>query len=340
MIDLRSDTVTKPTEAMRKVLASAEVGDDIYGDDPSINRLEAWAAERHGFEAALFATSGTQTNLLGLIAQCQRGDEYIVGLEAHTYKYEGGGAAVLGSIQPQPIPMNAFGCLDADAVEAVIKPEDPHFARSKLVTVENTQHGRVLPQTQIDDLRALCQRHGLIFHLDGARAYNAAVKLNIDIAQLLQPFDSASICLSKGLGAPVGSLLLGSADMIKEARKWRKMLGGGWRQGGILAAAAHHALEHHVELLRQDHEHAALLAGLLEESAALRVNQDWLQTNMVWCELSEVDTDKLTSLAKEAGLLISPRGNSMRLVTHLNLTRDDIERAAQIINQSMHALAS
>jgi threonine aldolase len=247
--DLRSDTVTRPTPAMREAMLRAPVGDDVYGEDPTVNTLQARMADELGFEAGLFTPSGTQANLVALMAHCERGDEYLVGMDAHTYKYEGGGAAVLGSIQPQPIPHAADGTLPLDAVERAIKPVDPHFARTRLLCLENTWHGRVLPLDYLAAARALCDRHGLALHLDGARAYNAAVALGLPLREITRPFDSVSICLSKGLGAPVGSVLLGRRALIERAARWRKVCGGGMRQAGLLAAGALHALDHHVERL-------------------------------------------------------------------------------------------
>ncbi|MDP7289739.1 MAG: low-specificity L-threonine aldolase, partial [Phycisphaerae bacterium] len=226
IIDLRSDTVTKPTQAMRDAMATAEVGDDVYSEDPTVNRLEALAAEMLGMEAAVFAPSGTQSNLIGLLSHCQRGDEYIVGQHAHTYKYEGGGAAVLGSIQPQPLAFEPDGTLDLDKVAYAIKPDDFHFARTRLLCLENTHRGLVLPMEYLARAEAFARGRGLSLHLDGARLFNAAVKLDIPVADIARHFDSVSICLSKGLGAPVGSLLCATGSLVKEARKWRQMLGG------------------------------------------------------------------------------------------------------------------
>ena len=227
IVDLRSDTVTRPSRAMREAMAHAEVGDDVYGEDPTVNALQARLADELGFEAGLFVPSGTQSNLIGLMAHCQRGDEYIVGMDAHTYKYEGGGAAVLGSIQPQPIVHAADGTLPLDVVERAIKPVDPHFALTRLLCLENTWHGRPLPLQYLADARALCDRRGLALHLDGARLFNAAVAQGVPAQAIASHFDSVSVCLSKGLGAPVGSVLLGSNTVIDKARRGRKVLGGG-----------------------------------------------------------------------------------------------------------------
>src|SRR5450631_3639016 len=259
-IDIRSDTVTRPSTAMRAAMAQAEVGDDVYGDDPTVNRLQALAAERFGFESALFFASGTQSNLAALMSHCGRGDEYLVGQEAHTYSYEGGGAAVLGSIQPQPLENDADGAISLERIAKAIKPQDIHFARTRLLALENTIGGRVLPMTYLEQVTRFAHEQGLATHLDGARIYNAIVKLEIDERTAVKGFDSVSVCLSKGLGAPAGSVLLGSRDFIGQARRWRKALGGGMRQAGVLAAAGLYALEHHVRYLAQDHANAEYLA--------------------------------------------------------------------------------
>mgnify|MGYP001350317102 CR=1 FL=1 len=226
MIDFRSDTVTKPTNKMRHAMATAEVGDDVYGDDPTVNLLEAKAAERFDFESALFTSSGTQANLVGLLAHCERGEEYIVGQEAHTYKYEGGGAAVLGSIQPQPLQNEKDGTIDLVRAKAAIKPDDFHFARSKLFSLENTIGGKVLPMQYLQEAKVFAKENHLAIHMDGARLMNASVKLGIDAKEIVQGFDSFSLCLSKGLCAPVGSLLIGNQSLIKKARSWLKEVGG------------------------------------------------------------------------------------------------------------------
>jgi threonine aldolase len=249
IVDLRSDTVTKPTPAMREAMARAEVGDDVFGDDPTVNALQQRIATMLGFEAALFVPSGTQSNLVAIMSHCQRGDEYIVGQMAHTYRWEGGGAAVLGSVQPQPLAHQGDGTLALADIEAAIKPDDAHFARSRLLCLENTLGGRALPLAYMRDATALACRRGLAAHLDGARLFNAATALHVSAREIAQHFDSVSVCFSKGLGAPVGSALCGSREFIARAHRWRKMAGGGMRQAGVLAAAALHALEHHVERL-------------------------------------------------------------------------------------------
>src|SRR2546422_8682064 len=260
VVDLRSDTVTRPSAEMRAAMAAAEVGDDVYGEDPTVNRLEALAAEMLDKEAAVFVCSGTQSNLLALMSHCQRGDEYIVGQQAHTYKFEGGGAAVLGSIQPQPLDYEPDGSLDLAGVEAAIKPDDPHFAKTRLLCLENTQAGKVLTLDYLARAGQCAGAKRLRLHLDGARIFNASVDLGVAVTEISRHFDSVSVCLSKGLGAPVASILCGSRGLIAKARRWRKVLGGGMRQAGVLAAAGIYAFEHNVERLAEDHENASALA--------------------------------------------------------------------------------
>jgi threonine aldolase len=318
MIDLRSDTVTRPTAAMREAMLRAEVGDDVYGEDPTVNALQARLAQELGFEAGLFVPSGTQSNLLALMSHCARGDEYLVGMEAHTYKFEGGGAAVLGSIQPQPIPHAPDGTLPLDAVARAIKPVDPHFARSRLLCLENTWHGRPLPLDYLAQAQVFCRERGLGLHLDGARLHNAAVACGVEPRAIARHFDSVSICLSKGLGAPVGSVLVGSHALIDAARRWRKVAGGGWRQAGMLAAACLHALDHHVARLADDHARAARLAAGLRGLTGLQVVAQ--HTNMVFIDVAPERLAAFKSHIEAAGIRMSigylP---SIRLVTHLDI---------------------
>ncbi|MDI1254074.1 low-specificity L-threonine aldolase [Thermomonas sp.] len=327
VIDLRSDTVTQPTAAMRAVMLEAPVGDDVYGEDPTVNALQQRLADELGFDAGLFVPTGTQSNLLALLAHCERGDEYLVGMDAHTYKFEGGGAAVLGSIQPQPIVQADDGSLPLESIASAIKPDDPHFARTRLLALENTWHGRTLPLDYLRSAHDLARSHGLGMHLDGARLFNAAVACKVTAREITRHFDTVSICLSKGLGAPVGSVLLGSHALIDKARRWRKVCGGGWRQAGILAAAGLHALDHHVARLAQDHDRAATLAGSLRGIAGIDLLGQ--HTNMVFIN---VPADRLRALDAhlgEAGIRISigylP---TLRLVTHLDVDDDGIERTA------------
>ena len=326
-VDLRSDTVTRPTAAMREAMRAAEVGDDVYGEDPTVNALQRRLADELGFEAGLFVPTGTQSNLLALLAHCERGDEYLVGMDAHTYKFEGGGAAVLGSIQPQPIVQAGDGSLPLDRVAAAIKPVDPHFARTRLLALENTWHGRTLP---LDYLRAageFARAHGLGCHLDGARLFNAAVACGVPAREIARHFDTVSVCLSKGLGAPVGSVLVGPHALIDKARRWRKVCGGGWRQAGMLAAACLHALDHHVARLADDHARAARLAERLRAIDGLTVLGQ--HTNMVFIDVPAERLRALDAHLREAGIRVSigylP---TLRLVTHLDVDDAGIERAA------------
>ena len=335
MIDFRSDTVTRPTQAMREAMANAPVGDDVYGDDPTINELETWAAERHGFEAALFTSSGTQANLLGLMAHCERGDEYLCGQQAHNYKYEAGGAAVLGSIQPQPIENNPDGSLCFQKLEAAIKPDDFHFARTKLLSLENTINGKILPLSYLAQAREFVNKHNLQLHLDGARVYNAAVALDVDIKEIAQHFDSMTICLSKGLAAPVGSLLLGPKEYIQKARRIRKMLGGGMRQAGILGAAAKLALTEQVPQLAIDHSNAKYLAEQLNTVAGFNVNVKHIQTNIVFARLdSQIDIHDVVQKAKEQDILLSA-SNPIRFVTHKDVSKENIDTFIEFLKREV-----
>ena len=325
ILDLRSDTVTHPTAAMREAGLRAPVGDDVFGDDPSVNALQSRLAADLGFEAGLFVPSGTQSNLLGLMAHCERGDEYLVGMDAHTYKYEGGGAAVLGSIQPQPIPQSPDGTLPLDAVAAAIKPAgDPHFARTRLLALENTWHGRALPLPYLEQAAAFATRHDLGLHLDGARLFNAAVAGGVPAREITKHFDSVSVCLSKGLGAPVGSVLLGDAALIDKARRWRKVVGGGWRQAGLLAAMASYALDHHVERLADDHRRAAQLADALR---ALGLTVDGAHTNLVFVTIPDGRQADLAAHLAEHGIRIAAgRGPVVRLALHLDIDDPGLAR--------------
>ncbi|MDR5756866.1 low-specificity L-threonine aldolase [Caballeronia sp. LZ035] len=328
MIDLRSDTVTRPSQAMLAAMSAAEVGDDVWGDDPTVLKLQATLAERTGKEVGLFFPSGTQSNLAALMAHCARGDEYIVGQAAHTYKYEGGGAAVLGSIQPQPIENADDGSLPLDKIAAAIKPIDNHFARTKLLALENTIGGKVLPAAYVEEAAQLARARGLSVHLDGARAFNAAVASGKPIADICAPFDSVSICFSKGLGAPVGSVLVGPRALLEVAGRWRKVLGGGMRQAGLLAAACLHALDHHVEGLARDHENAERLAAGLAQIEPIKVLSQ--ATNMVFAQIPEAHCASLEAYLKERGILMQMLYAS-RFVTHRDVSREDIDTVIQAV---------
>ena len=306
-----------------QAMMTAETGDDVYGEDPTVNALEGLAAEMTGKECGLFVSSGTQSNLLALLAHCERGDEYIAGQQAHTYRYEAGGGAVLGSIQPQPLPFNARGEIDLKDAATAIKPDDFHFARTRLICLENTQAGKVLSLDYLDAFSDFAAEHQLRSHLDGARVFNAAVKLGVPVQQISRHFDSVSICLSKGLAAPVGSVLLGDAETIKKARRWRKMLGGGMRQAGILAAAGIYALNHHVDRLAEDHRRAAALAAALSQMTRLGVSEA-PETNMVMLKATPADFEALCQHMAAQDIILS----SPRLVLHRDV--DDVDLAAII----------
>ncbi len=332
LIDLRSDTVTRPTPAMLAAMAAAEVGDDVFGDDPSVNALQARIAAMLGKEAALFVPTGTQSNLCALMAHCQRGDEYIVGQMAHTYRWEGGGAAVLGSIQPQPLPNQADGSILLADIEAAIKPDDAHFAKSRLLALENTWGGQVLPLGYIEAATALARERGLATHLDGARLFNAAVASAMPVQQIAGHFDSVSVCFSKGLGAPVGSALVGSRELIARAHRIRKMLGGGMRQAGVLAAAALHALDHHVDRLAEDHANARALAEGLQGLSGVTVQPP--QTNILFVDLMPEKAAGVVERLCAAGVLCTGLYR-LRFVTHLDVNADDIQRALAILRATL-----
>lgn len=323
IVDLRSDTVTRPSAGMRRAMAEADVGDDVFGDDPTVNRLQARAAELLGFEAGLLFPTGTQSNLAALMTHCGRGDEYLVGQDAHTYRFEGGGGAVLGSIQPQPLNHRPDGSIDLAEVEANIKPDDAHFARTRLLALENTIGGKAIPRPYFDEALALAKRRGLGTHLDGARLFNAAVALGIDAREAARGFDSVSVCLSKGLGAPAGTLLLGGKDFIHRARRTRKLLGGAMRQAGIVAAAGLYGLEHNVARLAEDHANAVRLADGLR---ALGYEVEGPYTNMVFVRPRTAEVAAAKGVFERYGVVALP-GPRMRLVTHLDVDAAGIGRA-------------
>ena len=322
--DFRSDTVTKPTPGMRDAMYRAEVGDDVHREDPTINKLENKVAELFDMEAGLYVSSGTQGNLTALLSHCQRGDEYIVGQIAHTYKYEGGGAAVLGSIQPQPLDLSDDGTIDLEKARKVIKPDDEHYAITRLLCLENTQFGKALPMSYLEEAGQFVRDHSLSLHLDGARVFNAAVKWGVDVSEVTRQFDSVSACFSKGLGAPVGSMVCGSRDFIAECLRWRKLLGGGMRQAGIVAAAALYAVENHVERLAEDHENAEYLAGKLQEVDEIEIDFHENQTNMVFVKISDDECEKLCKFLHSRGILIEA-GSPLRLVAHLDVDRGAVD---------------
>ena len=331
-IDFRSDTVTWPTPAMRQAMAQAPLGDDVYGEDPTINELESLAATMVGKEAALFVASGTMGNLCAILTHANRGDEAIVGQDAHTFRYEAGGMAVLGGVTPHPLPTDKYGRLDPVAVETAVRPDDPHYPRSRLLLLENSygrKQGYPLPPDYFATMRALADQHNLRIHLDGARLFNAAVAQSVPATTLTQSVDSVSFCLSKGLCAPVGSLLCGSAEFIEQARRMRKLVGGGMRQAGVLAAAGLIALTEMIERLADDHHHAQQLAQGLQKLPGIQVDPDTVKTNMVFFSLSEdlpLTADAVaTALRQEANIWLGATGpRSFRAVTHYWINADHI----------------
>ena len=334
IVDLRSDTVTRPTAAMRAAMLEAPLGDDVFGDDPTVNALQDRIAAMLDKEAALFVPSGTQSNLVAIMSHCQRGDEYLVGQMAHTYRWEGGGAAVLGSVQPQPIEHQGDGTLELEAIAAAVKPDDAHFARTRLLCLENTLGGKALPLEYIAQATGVARERGLATHLDGARLFNAAIKLGVSAHDIAEHFDSVSVCFSKGLGAPVGSALVGSAEFIRRAHRWRKMLGGGMRQAGVLAAAARHALDHHVQRLADDHALAQRLADGLQGLPGLTVEPP--QTNIVFADLQGPRASGLIEHLKTRGVLATGLYR-LRFVTHLDVDAAGIDRAIAAVREHLGA---
>lgn len=336
-VDLRSDTVTQPTEVMRAAMMAAPLGDDVFGDDPTVNALQERIAAITGKEAALFMPSGTQSNLCGILAHCGRGDEYIVGQLAHTYRYEGGGAAVFGSVQPQPLTQDAQGRMALADITAAIKPDDMHFARTRLLCLENTWNGHVMPDDYLRGATALARETGLHTHLDGARVFNAAVASAASgqgalerLREIADPFDSLSVCFSKGLGAPVGSALCGSRELIDRARRIRKMAGGGLRQAGLLAACALHALDHHVDRLADDHANARRLADGLAGIEGLTVKS--AETNIVFVDVADGRGPALLDFLKLNGVLATGL-IGLRFVTHLQVGAAGIDHATATVRR-------
>ena len=334
IVDLRSDTVTRPTAGMREAMMSAELGDDVFGDDPTVNALQDRIAAMLDKEAALFVPSGTQSNLVAVMTHCGRGDEMLVGQMAHTYRWEGGGAAVLGSVQPQPIEHQPDGTLALADIAAAIKPDDSHFARTRLLCLENTLGGRALALDYMAAATALARQHGLATHLDGARLFNAAIKLGVSAHDIAEHFDSVSVCFSKGLGAPVGSALVGSRAFIARAHRWRKMLGGGMRQAGVLAAAARYALDHHIHRLADDHALAQRLADGLQGVSGLSVEPP--QTNIVFADARGERAAGLVAHLKSRGVLATGLYR-LRFVTHLDVDADGIDRAIAAVREHFAA---
>jgi len=346
LVDLRSDTVTQPTPAMREAMMAAPLGDDVFGTDPSVNALQEKIAALLGFEAALFVPTGTQSNLCAILSHCGRGDEYIVGQQAHCYRWEGGGAAVFGSVQPQPLDHAPDGTLPLAQIEAAVKPDDAHFARTRLLALENTLGGKLLPFEYVQAATDLAKSKGLQRHLDGARLFNAATAqaalnkrsdIRAEARRIAQCFDSVSVCFSKGLGAPIGSALVGSREFIARAHRIRKMAGGGMRQAGLLAAAASHALDHHVDRLAEDHALAQRLAEGLEGIEGLKVEAP--HTNIVFVDLTgaaQARSSQLLAHLNQQGILATGLYR-LRFVTHLDVDAAGVDRAVAAIRGFFNA---
>lgn len=324
-VDMRSDTVTRPTEGMRAAMMAAEVGDDVYGDDPTVNALQDKAAALLGKEAALLMSSGTQGNLCAMMAHCQRGEEILTGSDYHVFVDEAGGASVLGGIMFAPMPIGADGGIDVADIDRTVKPDDEHCAISRLLTLENTWHGRAVPMARTNAAARRAREHGLLVHFDGARMMNACVKLGVSPAEMLAEVDSVSLCLSKGLGTPAGSILAGSREMIKKARRVRKLVGGGMRQVGILAAAGIYALDHHIDRLAEDHANALRLAERLAAIPQITVDPGRVETNMVFAGLPKGAAAPLQAHLRDRGILINRGEPQIRLVTHLDCGVDEID---------------
>ncbi len=344
IIDLRSDTLTLPTPAMRKAMAGAEVGDDVFGEDPTVNRLEETAASRMGKEAALFVASGTMANIVSEMAHCGRGDEMILGDQAHIFCYEQGGSAALGGIHPRTVKNQPDGSLALEDIEAAIRPDNVHFPKTRLIVLENTHNrcdGLPLDSDYMDAVSALTRRFDLKLHVDGARIFNAAVALKCDVKDLTAAADSVTFCLSKGLGAPAGSLVCGSKAFIARARRVRKVLGGGMRQAGILAAAGLVALSEMVDRLAEDHENAKLLARGLEGVEGIRVDCERVKTNIVYFEVArkEMTPPDLARHLDAAGVRVLPvDARRLRAVTHHPITKAHIDQAVTAVTRVMEQM--
>lgn len=338
-IDLRSDTVTQPTPKMRRAMAEAEVGDDVFGEDPTVRRLERLGAERLGKEAGLFVTSGTMGNLASILTHCGRGDEVILGDNSHTFNYEQGGMAALGSVHPRPLRNRPDGTLDLDEIDQAVRPDNVHFPRTRLIVLENTQnrcHGQALGVSYLKAVKRLADRHHLKIHIDGARIFNAAAALGVEARELVAAADSVTFCLSKGLAAPVGSVVCGGTAFVAEARRMRKALGGGMRQAGVLAAAGIVALTEMVDRLHEDHAHARLLAEGLASVEGLSVSLERVQSNIVYFDVTRdgVTARDLADRLGGRGVLALPTGaRTLRAVTHYMIGREDILRAVSVVRE-------
>ena len=346
MIDLRSDTVTLPSQAMRDAIANAELGDDVMGEDPTVNRLEELAAEKMGKEAALLVTSGTMGNLIALLTHCTRGRDIILGDECHIFNYEAGGASALGGLAFHTVPTGRFGELAIADVERAMHPPDVHYAPPGLICLENTHNrcgGTVLPLDYLQSVRNLADSVGVPIHLDGSRVFNAAIALGCDVRELIQPVDTVQFCLSKGLSAPVGSLVCGSGDFIQRARQYRKMVGGGMRQAGIIAAAGIVALNEMTKRLAEDHATARQLAEGLAELPGVSIDLETVQTNLVIFSVHtpHANGGTFAEALAQAGVKIGDLdGDRFRAVTHYGISHADIHEALQIIRQTWQPAAA
>jgi threonine aldolase len=340
-VELRSDTMTRPTPAMRKAMAEAEVGDDVFGEDPTVNRLEMLAAERLGKEAALFVSSGTMANLVSQMSHCGRGDEMLLGSLAHSFYYEQGGSAAVASIHPRTVPNQPDGKLALDELEAAIRADNIHFPRTRLIALENTHNlcgGAPLESAYIRDVAAIARRHGIRLHIDGARLFNAAVALGVPARQLVADADSVSFCLSKGLAAPVGSVVCGSREFIQTARRARKVLGGGMRQAGVLAAAGIVALNEMIDRLAEDHANARRLAEGLAGISGLELNPGRYATNIVYFDVIQqglIAAELVARLQQKGVRMLAAGPRTLRAVTHYEVTAPDIEYALSVMAKAM-----
>ncbi len=323
-VDFRSDTVTQPTKGMRDAMANSKVGDDVYGDDPTVNDLQNRVADLLGKEAGLFVTSGTQSNLCAMLAHCNRGEEVITGDKYHVYIDEAGGASVLGSIMMAPVRTKNDGSIDAAEIEKTIKPDDPHCPISKLLSLENTVAGKVQHLNNLNECVLSARKFGLSIHMDGARLMNASIKLSIPVKTIVKDIDTVSLCLSKGLGAPAGSILVGSKDLIKKAYRIRKILGGGMRQTGILASAGIYALDNNIQRLECDHQNAVILARELQKISQIDVIPEHVETNMVFMKIPKISRIKIQEFCLNNGILINADTDTIRLVTHLDISTEKI----------------
>ena len=341
MIDLRSDTVTHPSRQMRRAMYDAELGDDVYGDDPTVNRLQERMAALLDKEAGLFVASGTQGNLVSVLAQARRGDEILIGDQCHIFEHEAGGTSVLGGVVLFPLPTNALGELAPEAISAAVKPADYHCPRTRLLCIENTHNassGRVLDTAQTAAMSGAARAAGLGVHLDGARLFNAAVALQTPPAELAATADSVTVCLSKGLACPVGSVVCGSREFIEEATRWRKILGAGMRQVGVLAAAGLVALDTMIERLAEDHHHARVLADGLAQIDGVRLNPEMIQTNIVYFGVPPGSGNRVAEELRERGVLINPGDSELRMVTHYGIERRDIDATLRAAEQVIAAI--